>query len=287
MRISLETTLQNTRMHQIVSWSLIIGLFILRILLLGFGEWLFPTPWVDNVYQVGTYLLTAVFLWWECKNLPDFHVDALALWIIVLFEPAMTLIWRIWNVHSPLAFPNTSAKLIWLIASGLAIALWPGRKSLPRFKWKSLGWFGIGTLVGIGTAILLAVPTSFQVVKGLSISTIWSTEKGVLLPNFIEVIGYAGVAEEPLFRGFLWGMLRKAGWKELWIWVFQAALFVLGHIYYLTKFPISFFVIVPVAALILGLLVWKARTISATMAAHGAIDTLGYMMGTLAAYYLK
>jgi len=59
-----------------------------------------------------------------------------------LFEPAMTLIWRIWNVHSPLAFPNTSAKLIWLIASGLAIALWPGRKACPDSNGRA--WAGSG-----------------------------------------------------------------------------------------------------------------------------------------------
>jgi hypothetical protein len=38
LEISLETSLQNTRMRQIVSWSLIVGLFLLRIPLLGFGE---------------------------------------------------------------------------------------------------------------------------------------------------------------------------------------------------------------------------------------------------------
>jgi len=81
-------------------------------------------------------------------------------------------------------------------------------------------------------------------------------------------------------------MLRKAGWKELWIWVFQAALFVLGHIYYLTKFPISFFVIVQLPHSF-----WACLSESAHhQRNHGctwAIDTLGYMMGTLAAYYLK
>jgi hypothetical protein len=34
----------------------------------------------------------------------------------------------------------------------------------------------------------------------------------------------AAVFEEPLFRSFLWGHLQIAGWKNGWIWLFQAGL---------------------------------------------------------------
>jgi membrane protease YdiL (CAAX protease family) len=287
MNIASKITGNIKNTHQIVSWLLIIGLFLLRIPLLGFWEWLSPALWVDIVYQIGTYLITAIFLWWECKNLKDFHVDALAIWIIILFKPIETLILRGWGFNIPLAFPKISSLLIWLISIGLAIALWFRRKDLPKFQWKSLGWFGVGTLIGIGTAILLAIPSAFQVDFGVSISEFWSVFKSQVLISFIYQIGYAAVSEEPLFRGFLWGTLRKAGWKEVWIWLFQATLFMLSHIYYLGKYPISFFIIVPAGALILGLVAWKSRTISASMAAHGAVNTLGLLMGRLAAYYIK
>ena len=274
-------------MHWRISWSLIIGLLFLRIPFLGFMEWLAPVPWVDIVFQIGTYLLTALFLFWECKNLPDYHVDILALWIIVLFKPLQTLILRLWDVHNPLAFPNIPSLLIWLIAFGLAFALWSRSQELPKFRWNSLGWLGIGVLVGIGTALLLAVPMSFQAGSGVSLSIFWSALKSQALLGYLYQIGYAALSEEPLFRGFLWGALRKAGWREVWIWLFQAALFVLGHIFYINKFPISFFIIVPVSTLILGLLVWKARTISASMAAHAAVNDLGFLLGNLAAHYIR
>jgi membrane protease YdiL (CAAX protease family) len=291
MDTSLETTIKNTRMHQIVSWSLIIGLFLLRIPLLGFGDWLARAPWENVVCQIGTYLLTAIFLLWECKNLKDFHVDALALWLIVLFKPVMTLILNFWGItdpFNPFNFPNIPSLLIWIIAIGLAIALWTQRKNLPKFEWKSLGWFGIGILIGIGSAILLAIPTAFQVDR-VSPATFWSFINMGLLTAFCYQIGYAAILEEPFFRGFLWGMLRKAGWKEVWIWLFQAALFMLGHIFYLGRANgfLSFFIVIPACGLILGLIAWKSRRISASMAAHATINDLTVLIGGLAAYYIK
>jgi membrane protease YdiL (CAAX protease family) len=282
-----ETISKNTKTHRTVSWSLIIGLLLIRIPVLGVIGIFSKSEWLVAIYQLVTYLLTAIFLWWECKNLKDFHVDALAIWIIILFKPIETLILKGWGFNTPLTFPKISGLLIWLISIGLTIALWFRRKDLPKFQWKSLGWFGVGILIGIGTNILLAIPGAFQVDFGVSPATFWSLFKSQALMSFIYQIGYAAVSEEPLFRGFLWGALRKAGWKDVWIWIFQAALFMLSHIYYLGKYPISFFIVVPVAALILGLVAWKSRTISASMATHGAVNALGLLMDRLAAYYIK
>jgi hypothetical protein len=64
-----DTARWNNDRHQIVSWSIIIALFILRIPILGVLGIFTQAEWLDIVYQIGTYLFTAVFLWWECKNL--------------------------------------------------------------------------------------------------------------------------------------------------------------------------------------------------------------------------
>ena len=84
----------------------------------------------------------------------------------------------------------------------------------------------------------------------------------------------AAALEEPLFRGVLWGVLKDRGWKEVWILLFQALLFMLGHIYYLGSADLSFFVIVPVGAILLGLLAWKSRSIGTSMLFHGITNSL-------------
>jgi membrane protease YdiL (CAAX protease family) len=84
----------------------------------------------------------------------------------------------------------------------------------------------------------------------------------------------AATYEEPLFRGFLWGLLSQRGWRAGLIWLFQAAVFWLSHIVYIIHFPISFWVIVPLIGLALGLIAWRARDIAPAMLAHSLVDGL-------------
>lgn len=95
------------------------------------------------------------------------------------------------------------------------------------------------------------------------------------LGSFIIQLSNAAVTEEPFFRVFLWGLLKKTNWKDSWICLFQAALFMLGHIRYLGKANYSFFILVPIAALILGLLAWRSKSIGTSMITHALINSVG------------
>ena len=243
--------------------------------------------WLDPTYEIGTYLLTAIYIWWERDRLLDFHIDKLAIMIIILFKPLQT-IFLIFNGtgHSVLAFPHWPSLILWGSAVGLFIALRPSWGSLPKITPRVLWWFAIGAGAGVMTAIVLGYPMSFQVAARAG-----SPNHGIIplvampIILFPYQLGYAAVSEEPLFRGFLWGRLRKLGWKDVWIWLFQAGLFTLAHIYYLNGHLISLWIIVPVGSLVFGALAWRSRTIAASMAAHGFMNTLGYTMGLVFAYY--
>jgi membrane protease YdiL (CAAX protease family) len=274
----------KARSHQIVAMTLLGGLLFLRLPFLA-GIAFFTKPdWLDPVFQIGTYLLTACLIWWERDRLADFHIDRLALAIIILFKPIQTIYLYIWKIDFPLAFPNWPSLIVWMIAIGLLLALWLSHPRPAKFSKASFAWFGIGILVGVGGVLLLAYPDSLQIDKPP-----FSARPDVLnillvaLPNFFYQLGYAAVAEEPLFRGFLWGYLQKAGWKNVWIWLFQAGLFVLGHIYYVNTLPISFCVIVPVGTLIFGAIVWRSKTISSSLAAHATMNALLYAAGLIIA----
>lgn len=278
---------RKNKFHQIVSWGLLIGLLFLRLPFKG-GIALFAEPvWLDPIFQIVTYFLTACLIWWERDRLADFHIDQLALSIIIFFKPIQTIILAFSNMNeNPLAFPRLPSLIIWIIAASLLLALWLSHPPLSKFSKASFRWFGIGIVVGLLMAILLGYPMSFQVdqTQLFSRMSMFALVRQVL-PSFFYQLGYAAVSEEPLFRGFLWGYLRKAGWKNVWILVFQAGLFMLGHIYYIYKFPISFWVIVPMVALISGVLVWRSKTISSSMATHAMMNTLGYTAGCIFASF--
>ena len=266
--------------HRIIGWALLSGLLFLRLPFVAVIGSLTNPNWLDPSFQIGTYLLTSCLIWWERDRLLDFNIDRLALYIIILFKPIETIILAIWKINeSPLAFPNIPSLSIWIISLGLIIALWIGHAHLPKLSISSFGWFGIGILVGFIIILIMTYPTTLEISKDqfTNNQTILFLFTSAPIKIFYQ-LGYASVTEEPLFRAFLWGYLYKAGWKTVWIWLFQAGIFMLGHIYFLSKAPISFWFIVPLGGLIFGGLVWRSKTISSSLAAHAITDALTMTM---------
>ncbi len=270
-------TQSKVKSHQIIAWSILLGLLFLRLPFLAGIAYFFKPYWLEPAFTVGTYLLTACLVWWERDRLPEFHIDKLALYTIILFKPVQTVLLSVLvDPTDPLAFPNFLSLVCWAIAIALLVALWINRPGLVKFSKVNFKWFGIGVGVGLLAALLLGFPMSLQVdrtqlsgpVKILSLLV-------DVLPLFFYQLGYAAVTEEPLFRGFLWGVLKNAGWKNVWIWLFQAALFMLAHIYYFNRYPISFWLIVPAGALLYGALVWRSKTLSSSLATHAMLNALG------------
>jgi membrane protease YdiL (CAAX protease family) len=95
---------------------------------------------------------------------------------------------------------------------------------------------------------------------------------------FVYHLGFASISEEPLFRGFLWGYLRRLGWKDIWIWPAQAAIFMSAHLYFIDALPFEFWIVVPLAGLILGLFAWWSRSIAPGMMAHAAFNASVYLI---------
>ncbi len=284
--------------HQRIFLLTLLGLLVLRIpFLAGLTFFNVQWKWVDTVFQIGTYLLTTFLIWWELENLVEYHIDTLAVMIIILFKPVQTLLAMFWKLDKyQLAFPTTPALLIWLIAIVFAVGIWWKRSRLPRVKPITIGWLFIGILAGLFAAICLSFPYSIQISSSIEFSfvsygnsiSIKDAARDVLrgIPlSFLYQTGFAAVAEEPLFRGFLWGYLRKLKWHELWIWLFQTSLFMLGHIYYLHSSLLSFWIAVPVGGLILGWLAWRSRTTASSMMAHGVLNATAASFGYLLAIY--
>jgi hypothetical protein len=282
--------------HHKVFLMALAGLLILRIPFEGFLSMFYikweSWHWVEPVYQIGTYLLITFLIWWELDHLADYHIDTMAIIAIVLFVPIQTLILKFWGFdHNPLRFPHISSLVIWLIAIVFLIALVKNWRRLPKVRASSFVWIGIGLLAGIGTSVLLSYPNSFlypadEYFMGprMLFSTFTLRDIGV---KFVYQMGYAAALEEPVFRGFLWGYLLKLGWNDRRIWIFQTVLFTLGHMSGLRWYPLQFFVTVPIVTLILGYLVWRSRTITSSLAAHGMNNAVSDLTAGLVAQYLR
>ncbi|MGC9357770.1 MAG: CPBP family intramembrane glutamic endopeptidase [Anaerolineae bacterium] len=269
----------SSKTHEVISWTLLAGLLFLRLpFLVGVGYFA-ANSWVDPLFEICTYVLTLCIIWWERDRLKLFHIDALAILIIIFLKPLQTLFLAIHPHESILAFPNLPSLTVWVSAVVLLLVIRKKRPDLLKVQRTSWRWFGIGILVGMGKAFLNAYLLASQTDTDLlSHKPRLFNVLLPILPLFVYQISMAAITEEPLFRGFLWGHLRKAGWNELGVCFFQALLFALGHIYYLPELPYSFWVIVPVGALVFGLLAWRSRTIASSMAAHGLSNALSQLI---------
>ena len=249
-------SLAQEKKHTTISYLLLTGLLLLRFPFLIGTDLLLPKqPTLPRtiasfVFIIGTYLLTAVLIWWEREHLQDFWID-LAAGITFLLNvfcfPIGIGLFRAMRRHQA-RFPTPPAN-VW--------------------RWALLG------------AVLAIVSNIFVVGVGIaprepgSVSTTF----GFLIPAILIQMTMAGVFEEPLFRGFLWGYLRRARWNDGWIWLFQALVFTLGHVYYLRTEAIGpWFLRMMLPALIIGFIAWRAKSIFASMVTHGFINASGDML---------
>ena len=230
--------------RQKIGLYLLAGLLILRLPYLAVVGTLFDSPpaWLYFSFTIATYLLTALLIYVERERLQAFWFD-LASGIIFLCQT-----------------------YLFLGGIGLFAAMRRKQARFPAPPSGVLRWALLGGLLGV-LAELMVLYLRLNPPQGRS------TEPATLGFLFFAVIiqmTNAAVWEEPLFRGFLWGYLRLAKWKNVWIWLFQAGLFTLGHVYYLRVEPFgSWFVRITIPALTLGLIAWGARSIAASMVTHG------------------
>jgi membrane protease YdiL (CAAX protease family) len=270
-----------------VTLGLILLMFVLRYLVTASRMFFNDATWVSPVFEVGTYLLVAILLIWENQSLQDYHINNLAIRMIILFKPIETIYLSLLfpDLNSPLAIPKLPGLFIWIIALGLLIFFRKRLFTKEAVKWPDWKWLLIGGLVGLATALVTAYPMSLQVTKidpQNSLPIFYILGEALLMVPY--QIGYAAISEEPVFRGFLWGYLHKSGWRDVYIWLFQAILFTLGHLYYFNTLPISFWLIVPLGALVMGWLAWRSRSIATSMAAHGVMNGFGYSLGLIISY---
>ena len=253
-------------------WILLSGLLLLRFPWLIFGRFLVPgDDVVIVVYELGTCLLTCLLFFLERERLAEYHVVGLAL-VLLLGAPIAVLVGRMAGGY---ALPGQEIKAVFAVI--LLVALLIRRPVLPRRGvGRTAGCIGAAVLAGAALAVVSAFVLSFQTAQVVDLSALPSA--GRLLYGSLYQLDYAAAAEEPLFRGFLWGRLRKCGWKDHWIWLFQALLFAVGHAYYVGSSNISAFLAVPLGALALGLIAWKTRSVGASMIAHGITNGFGYTL---------
>jgi len=258
---------------------LLAGLLILRFPVEVIAYY-FHSAWARGADTGLTPVLTVLLILVERRRLQEFHIDGWALLLYIAAPLAGWVMYRngFFNVNEVLQVAPIAAIC-------LAIGLLLTRTRLPRFEWQTLAWMGAAVVLGLAAAAVMGVGEGIShQIPGLvqePASDYWRRLAPGIFQQFLYQTAGAASLEEPLFRGFLWGYLKQARWRDSWIWLLQAGLFMLGHFYYFGRLWFSFWFIVPVAALFLGWLAWRSRSIAPGMLAHGIINTFSIMFASV------
>ena len=259
---------------RLIPLILIILLLFLRfpfLIAVGFKQIPLPIALSNSIMLDGTYILTAMLIWYERKELDRFNITFNTILIFTVI-PLISLIVNNIITHqemvSQYSFIDYSKPILGII---LLIALIISKVPLKKSSIKELF---IWLLITIAASILITL-----LVTGFKIDRrILYTNPFELISLILLQINIAAIPEEPLFRGFIWGYLTKFKWNIWLIIVFQAMLFMIGHIYYVGPYPIFVFIRTFIGGLIFGLIVWKSRSIATSMGAHGMVNSLGQII---------
>lgn len=246
-----------------ISFALIVILILLRFPLLFAGEAGVIDSMISQVvYLCGTYLCTGIFICANAGKLCEYCISVPAI-VLFLGAPFLGLIA---NSDDPTALIKMA------MAVAFAVFLYRKRKELRTVK---TGAKQILPNVIFMVIIIVAATLIFAYVRGFSggenldpVTPRWIFE------SLLFQLSFAAISEEPLFRGFLWGFFRKLGLKEVPIAFLQAALFWVGHAYYMGT-GLNFWVVIPLTSLALGLVILKTKSVSYSMVTHSFLNTLG------------
>lgn len=207
--------------------------------------------WFNDYYSFGTYILIFLLVWANKDDLKSYNIDS-ASFNILLFG-GFILVLQLSEELFKMILLMTLLFFYWAKSKNLLYTTNEGSKY--SFHFLAILIFVIG-LAWLPVLLYSVQPrTSLQNID--------------LLAAFFQAYPGGVIFEEYLFRSFLWGTLRKLGFKEMSILFIQASLFWASHHRFLLLDNTYFFWIpLPIFTLILGLLVLKTKSLKFSAIAH-------------------
>lgn len=254
---------------------LVIGLLILRypfVILTREIPTLIPNNIARDIFTDGTYLLTAMLLLIEKNRLEQYNINILALIIFISSPIIKPIMFSVTAKYTPFKVLQFSWLQI-IVGIILCFIFISSNTKIRKGNFKyHIKWLSLSIITGI----VLGLVEGFIYIP-FSIRGNIRASFAIFILNFIVQLTNAAICEEPLFRGFIWGYLENKGWNWTRVWLFQAVIFSIAHVYYLPKSPV-FFIGTFISALVFGLLVRRSKSIGTSMITHGILNSLGDMI---------
>ena len=128
------------------------------------------------------------------------------------------------------------------------------------------------TIIMMAPAVI--IPITFGFIKT------WPSDTTLFAAAYIAGLPIV-IFEEVIYRGMLWMLLTNLNVKSHYIFIIQVILFWLSHINYLFQ-PLAFWFYMPFLGIMLGLMVWRSKTITSSIVGHFLYNWLASLLRSLA-----
>jgi membrane protease YdiL (CAAX protease family) len=206
--------------------------------------------WGKVILITLTFVLLALFVWMNKTHLYDFNIDKGFLILLILAGITLALFFVPVFLGVPLFL------IVCVIGFGMK---------------KQLFVYSDASLIPAGTFMLVSVmvaPLLFPILASVPRSLPKITFE--LFLHALANVSFLGVVfEELLFRGILWMFIRTFGISDGKIVFVQALFFWLAHFPLLgSGHQYSFFLSIPLASVILGLIVLRSKSLTTSTIIH-------------------
>jgi membrane protease YdiL (CAAX protease family) len=214
------------------------------------------------VYITTSYVVIAVLIWSEIKQLHEYHLEKFTLFLFIF----SSLVRRRLGINGEVYF------LLIIALSGLSVivVMLLNRTCIPKNK---IRWALAGAFWGCVLLILTVLCESFQWKIWIDKTLISDNIALIILRQVVFNYSFGVIVEEMIYRGFLWGYLRKIGWEEKKIIWGQGILFWLSHLYRI-RTPITFFLTIPLLTFVSSKLVQRSRQVFPSILSHLITNTM-------------
>ena len=241
---------------------LILGVPILQIILIiveinSPDSYKTIANYLAYLYIAIEYLIIAILILAEIKNLDEFYIDKFTL-LIFVFSTIL---------RTRKGIPGENLLLLLIGFAGLLVIIaWIQNK--PTLSRTNLSWAGLGIVAGVIPLFPLFFSELILRKSWLLFPLFHNNLTLTAVAQIIKELSFASVPEEMIFRGFLWGYLKRLGWEDKKIFWSQGLLFWFLHLPRLFIGPFSFLIAIPILTFITSTLVLKSKQLFPAILSH-------------------
>jgi len=211
-------------------------------------------------FLLSSYIFIIIILFLEKDHLEEFHIDRFSIMLLIVFGSIL---------HRKLLIPQEDIYIIllWVMSGVLLFFLIKNWKRLTHNNFYEL--FNAALITIIFVILLNYFENLF--IAGPAIED----EKSAFLRTLRHLIfslSFVAPPEEFLFRGLLWGILVRLGWREKKAIIFQGILFSLLH--FRAGNAIRFFLLIPLTAIFFSILIIKYKRLFPAIMGHALINAI-------------